>query len=177
MILAAIRELPNAEAILARVPPESLATLENCYGSSWVPAQPYDDLAEALLAEVGLPGLRSFFEGQASSWSESKLLGPIFKAGQRIFGLTPVGQLKWLGHGWRITTKGMGELQTRSWEDGLEIETTGLPASHRIPRMVVSIEGSIRGIVLGYGATPLIETDSSELAQGRVLHRVRWTMG
>jgi hypothetical protein len=81
MILAAIRRLPNAEAILARVPPESIATLEHCHGTSWVPARPYDELAEALLAEVGLPGMSSFFESQASRWSDSKLLGQIFKAG------------------------------------------------------------------------------------------------
>lgn len=176
MIVAAVRELPNAQKILARVPPESLAALEDCYGSSWVPARPYDDVAEALLAEVGQAGICRFFEGQATSWSESKLLGPIFKAGQRIFGLTPAGQLKWLGHGWRVTTRGMGELCTREWEDGLEVEVTGLPPSHRIPRMVASTEGSIRGLVLGYDAIPLIETDSSELAQGRIVYRVRWTM-
>ncbi len=175
LTLEGVRRRPTAEAIVARVPAASISKIESCRSSSWVSTCVYDDVVEALRAVEGLEGIRDFFRSQSDHWSESQLFRPLMLSAQRIFGLTPYGQLKWLGRAWHITTRGMGTVQSVKSGDGICLSTSGLPPSHRIPRMVAALEGSITGVVLSYGRTPEIAIDDSGLDDGAVTYEVRWS--
>ena len=177
MTLNWIRSLPEADEVVARVDPEAIKLIEGRRSLTWISTTPLDQLATALLEVVGPDNYKTFFARRVNSWSESKLFGPLTEAASRIFGTDPTGHLKWLGRAWQITTRNMGSVETTPRDDGrLRIEYGVLPPCHRMPRMVYSSEGSIRGVIEARGKTPLIDVDDSRLAsEGRMAFDVGWS--
>ncbi len=174
MTLTRLRDIPQAERVLAMVSDESIDAMENARGLTWIPTVPFDQMADAMFEVLGPAGFRDFFAHQVSAWSETKLFKPLIEAAARIFGTDPSGHLKWLGRAWEVTTRNMGKMTATDMDGFIRVTYEGLPPSHRIERMVYSSEGSIRGVVESRGKTPKVVVDSSQLGEGRLSFDVSW---
>lgn len=174
MTLRRIRDLPEAEEVLALVEPHSIDAIDNGRSLTWIDCDPFGHLTDALLQVLGTEAFIEFFANQVNGWSESKLFGPLIASAQRIFGSNPAGQLKWMARGWQVTTRNMGTLKTESHDRTGQVTYQDLPPRLRVDRFLYAIEGSLRGLVRSQGETPEVTIDASEIKHGTVTCTVRW---
>jgi len=172
--LKRLREDPRAPEILERVDPAAIAAIEGGRSLTWISTRPLDQVADVMFEVMGHEDFRDFFARQITSWNDSKLFRPLSQAAAHIFGRDPTGHLKWLGRGMQITSRNMGQIVTAETPEGVRIAYTEIPPSHRIERMAVSMEGSIRGIVQATGQTPRVAVDQSRRGQGTLTYDVTW---
>lgn len=177
MALRMARELPQHDTILAQVPAEYLEAMEGQKSLTWTRAESLDALNRAVRAELGREGYIDFWTRHRDKTSETTIFAPLAQAARRIFGLDdPVGQLKWMGRAWQVSTKNLGKQLVEPHGDGFRLEHIDLPVSHRTEEVVLSTLGAARGIILGTNHTPDVELDDSDLtAHGRAVILVRWT--
>ena len=176
MTLRMVRALPDAESILARVPPNDIEAMEGQKSLTWIRAQPLDTLNRAIRAELGREGYIDFWTQHRDQWLQTSIFRPLMQAARRIFGFDdPSGQLKWMGRAWQASTRNLGSIAVEPTDDGVRIHHINLPRSHRTEELVLSTLGAIRGIVLATDHSPSIATDDSLFrSDGRFVFHVRW---
>ena len=174
MTLKRLREDPRGPAVLERVDPAAITAIESGNRLTWISTAPFDAVADAMFDVMGPNEFREFFARQITSWNDSRLFRPLSSAAAAIFGRDPTGHLKWLGRAMQVTSRNMGHVVTTEIEGGVRVVYAEIPPSHRIERMAVSMEGSLRGVVRANGKTPHIIVDKTQLDEGTVSFDVTW---
>lgn len=176
LALTRVRALSDADQVLERVPHESIEIIDSATGLAWIVARPLDELNAALLRQHGREGYLDFWADLSTIASSSPLIAALAEAAMRIFGHdNPRGPLKWMGRAWELTCRNFGTVVTQDRGDHVRIEQRSMPPSHRTEPFVLSMHGSILGIVRNTGNRPQVDVDLRRFeTEGVATYVVRW---
>lgn len=173
--LAAIEALGTtvAERVRVRIGTDRVARIEEASRIAWLPLELDIAVAEAVEAEVGRPGLRSWLRAGVERSAATPLLSPFLSSARAIFGLTPHGFLRRTPQMWSVMYRDCGvagyeELAGREALVMLADAPRELLASPaELAQLGVGLEAAI-GLVSQAGSVEV------EVQDRRALFRCRW---
>lgn len=142
------------EAVRQRIPPESLALIDNAGVMAWIPFEHDRHVPHSIFAELGDDG-EQFFRGLMRRQLEGPVLRSIFSVTRRMFGVSPAALLRASPVAWPAVYRGFGKMRhVRSSSSSACVELEGVPQIvldwEAYPR---SFEGMFGGLIEVCGAT------------------------
>ncbi len=165
-----IQSLPEAERILARLPPRAQESIEAAIPTAWLPLLPFPAI---LLEEIGEARARAFFRAHAAAQFDTPLYRGLLRTAQSLFG-RGVDAALW------IFAKGYGHAYRDAGH--VEVERTGPgrataslleapPIVVRDAARRVCFEAMVRGVLDATGADVELAVHDRP---GRVDFELRW---
>lgn len=163
----------TAARVRTRIGAERLARVEDASRIAWLPLELDVCIAEAVDAEAGRAGLRTWLRAGVERSAATPLLSPFISSARAIFGLTPHGFLRRAPQMWTVMYRDCGRA---GYERTGEREA--LVMLVEAPREMLASEPAIQQLGLGLeSAIAMVAEGGSvdpEIRGSTVLFHCRW---
>jgi hypothetical protein len=144
--------------------------------ADWLPVGLHVKLAETLHAAFGPARAHDYYRRAMGKNVRGPILGPLFRTGTKLLGLTPASFLRWASHGWKSSFRDCGSLTGHVIEPG-----RGRLVYENLPEVccasapwVDSAQGSAYGVYDMTGVGGVVRVDKHDLAQGHFELQLEW---
>lgn len=139
---------PQAFARVCAAVPEYVQTIRDAGRLAWIDAEVFDGYNAACLRELGQARYVDLWRAYTVGQIDSPVFGKLADGAMRVFGITPRGLFKLMGQAWTLTTRGYGVASTVVKSDTrATVRLEQVPPSGRLPTVVLSMHGSLRGLL------------------------------
>jgi hypothetical protein len=170
-------EDPWRAKFFAAIPADIRIAIESANRVSFLPIAYHVKLADILLEAFGETRAHAYYRRAFAASLRGPILGPLFRTGTRLLGLTPASFLRWASKGWDSSVRNSGRLVGE-----VHGPTSGSLHYHELPHVctasdawIESAQGSAYGVLDMLRVPGIVRLDKSRrLAGGFDLH-LEWT--
>lgn len=153
--------------------PEGLASrIERALRTDWLPLADDVALTRAIVAVVGIKGLREVNRLAVRRSFEGPLLAPIVKGAVTLFGATPMALIRMAPRSFHHIHRDAGDWQVDAIDHGATLVWSDLPESIRA--LPVYLEGTCGTLEGGCAVVGFVGESSVVIDDGRAVFTTRW---
>lgn len=176
--LKAVAEEPEpwSARFQSALDPESTRLIGSSARQEWLPVGLHVRLAEVLHASFGPARAHDYYRKAMTRAVRGPILGPLFRTGSKLLGLTPAAFLRWAAHGWASSFRDCGSLTGVVVEPGRgRLIYDSLPeVCFASAPWVDSSQGSAYGVYDLTGVGGVVRMDKKDLARGHFELELEW---
>jgi|GEM_PF-2394630 len=178
-MVTTIMRLVDADPELSRVVAErveqsALQSMRTAGRLAWVPAEPFDQLKQALFEYAGEDAYVEFWRRSMRGIADNPLFHNLLEGGKRIFGKTPAGILKWMPRGFAVSTRGCGSFAVEFGDSRATVTLEGAPTSSRLRSTGQTTRATVLGMLDLMSIEGRVELDDSGMDDGRFKVHASW---
>lgn len=167
---------PHGQRVLDAIGPELRAQVREAGSLSFLPAERFIAVCNAVRDALQIEGARSFWQKSLRDCINEPLMRPLAHGGVFLFGRSPEGMYRRTPQAWSLVTRQAGQL---SVEPGPEpnsviLHVRELPAVCRTNALLHMWEGGFVGQAQFVEFWARVETDDRMLGQGSADFLIRW---
>ena len=102
---------PWCSRFLASIPATLRAEIEASGNSTWMPIEMHVQLADLMQDAYGPARAHEHYRRSFAESVQGAVVGPLFRTGVRLFGMTPAALLRWAHRAWDVSFRGCGALR------------------------------------------------------------------
>ncbi len=155
--------------ILARIPKETLKTVQEAKKDQWLPGTLFSDINYCIAAEIGEEGVYNLSRKAFNKIIYSSIVTPLFRAALNIFKIQPKTFFKLVPLFWKSIYRNYGEVSIiERGPNQIQILFHDAPSIFAGKRVhLMGVAGAIEGLISVSGARPIVilENHSGETHQ------------
>jgi hypothetical protein len=169
-------EEPWRSRFFAGLDPETRSVIEGASRVAWVPAGIHVRLADILQEAYGAVRAHSYYRRAFASSLSGPVLGPLFRTGTRVLGISVATFVRWAPRGWDASFRNAGGLLGEVLGPyHAKLTYFGLPAvCTASDGWMLSSQGSAYGTYDVLGVDGVVRIDLSGRNEGRMVLDLEW---
>ena len=172
------RELEASQArVLRDVPEDEVETVEQGFGTAWLPARVHVHICDAILAHCGEQGYVKFWRDVTDVIMEAPMFRKVAESATRLY-RGPVGLFRATPHAWPTMAKHLGGFEMSEHGRGVARMTYQgfTPELAATGSYALAFQGAFLGYIKQTGAEGSVELIDRDFSSGNATYELRWAV-